>query len=121
MPSSFANERYKYQSSLNSRSNSSGSGTTDVATSDSNDVVVNESLDQLQLESQTQSQLDASVQATRRTGWQVKGSTLSLNTLNRIRNVIEALQIKPNPEKPMIPLSIGKCTRRFHSLSSSAD
>lgn len=112
MPSSFTNERYKYQSSLNSRSNSSGSGTTDIATPDSSDVSavsVNESLAQLQLDSQSRSELDATVQAKCRTGWQVKGSSLSLNTHNRIRNVVESLNIQPNPQKPMIPLSIGKC------------
>lgn len=109
MPSSVANERYKFQSSLNSRSNSSGSGTTDLATTpDPSDVVsVNDSLAQLQLESQLQS--DTPGPAKGRTGWQVKGSTLSLNTHNRIRNVVESLNIKPNPQKPMIPLSIGKC------------
>lgn len=99
MPSSVANERYKFQSSLNSRSKSSGSGTTDLATTtpDTSDVgAVNDSLAQLQL------------QAKVRTGWQVKGSALSLNTHNRIRNVVESLNIKPNPQKPMIPLSIGK-------------
>ncbi|TDG40983.1 hypothetical protein AWZ03_012594 [Drosophila navojoa] len=48
--------------------------------------------------------------AQRRTQWQIKGSSLSLNTHNRIRNIVEALQIKPNPQKPMIPLSIGDPT-----------
>lgn len=111
MPSSVANERYKFQSSLNSRSNSSGSGTTDVATTPdpSDDASVNESLAQLQLESQSQLRSDTPGQAKGRTGWQVKGSVLSLNTHNRIRNVVESLNIKPNPQKPMIPLSIGKC------------
>lgn len=51
-----------------------------------------------------------------RTQWQIKGSSLSLNTHNRIRNIVEALQIKPNPQKPMIPLSIGEFLRRVDRL-----
>lgn len=43
-----------------------------------------------------------------RTSWNIKSSTLAKNTLNRIRFVVESLKIKPNPSKPMIPLSIGK-------------
>ncbi|EDW75400.1 uncharacterized protein Dwil_GK20156 [Drosophila willistoni] len=52
----------------------------------------------------------SSGQKCRRNGWQVKGSKLSLNTHNRIRNIVESLKIKPNPAKPMIPLSIGDPT-----------
>lgn len=43
-----------------------------------------------------------------RTSWNIKSSTLAKNTINRIRYVVESLKIKPNPNKAMIPLSIGK-------------
>ncbi|KAH8275096.1 hypothetical protein KR018_011783 [Drosophila ironensis] len=45
-----------------------------------------------------------------RPGWHVKPSKLAINTHNRIRNIVESLKIKPNPDKPMIPLSIGDPT-----------
>lgn len=40
--------------------------------------------------------------------WNVKPSGLSMNSINVIRNIIENMDITPNPEKKMIPLSIGK-------------
>ncbi|XP_037821427.1 tyrosine aminotransferase-like [Lucilia sericata] len=53
-----------------------------------------------------------------RTSWNIKSSTLAKNTLNRIRFVVESLKIKPNPSKPMIPLSIGDPTT-FGNLRAS--
>lgn len=44
----------------------------------------------------------------RRLEWNVRSSTLARNTHNRIRGIVESLKISPNPEKPMIPLSIGE-------------
>lgn len=44
----------------------------------------------------------------KRTSWNVPASTLSKNTRNVIREIVEKLKLTPNPEKPMIPLSIGK-------------
>lgn len=43
-----------------------------------------------------------------RTSWNVRASNLSKNTRNVIREIVERLKLSPNPEKPMIPLSIGK-------------
>ena len=45
---------------------------------------------------------------TNRKGWQIKASYFARNTHNRIRAIVESIKMKPNPEKPMIPLSIGK-------------
>lgn len=39
--------------------------------------------------------------------WNIKPSSLSMNSVNVIRNIVEKMDIKPNPEKKMIPLSIG--------------
>ncbi|XP_037938523.1 tyrosine aminotransferase [Teleopsis dalmanni] len=47
---------------------------------------------------------------TARKTWNIKSSKLAKNTHNRIRSIVESLKIKPNPEKPMIPLSIGDPT-----------
>ena len=35
-------------------------------------------------------------------------SDLAKNTFNPIRTVVESMKLTPNPEKPMIALSIGK-------------
>ncbi|EDW00555.1 tyrosine aminotransferase [Drosophila grimshawi] len=102
MPSSVANEGYKFQSSRSSPSGSPATVPDDVE-------VVDEALTLLQLETQTIPQ-DVAVPARSRAGWQIKGSSLSLNTHNRIRNIVESLKINPNPQKPMIPLSIGDPT-----------
>lgn len=40
--------------------------------------------------------------------WNVKQSSFALNTINPIRRIIDNLKIEPNPEKHMIPLSIGE-------------
>lgn len=53
-----------------------------------------------------------------RTSWKIKSSKLAENTINRIRGIVESLKIKPNPAKPMIPLSIGDPTT-FGNLSAS--
>lgn len=44
----------------------------------------------------------------KRTSWNVQASNLSKNTRNVIREIVERLKLTPNPEKPMIPLSIGE-------------
>lgn len=43
-----------------------------------------------------------------RTAWNIKSSKLAKRTINRIRGIVESLKLTPNPNKPMIPLSIGK-------------
>lgn len=40
--------------------------------------------------------------------WNVKQSSFALNTINPIRRIVDNIKIEPNPEKHMIPLSIGK-------------
>lgn len=40
--------------------------------------------------------------------WSVTASDLARNTFNPIRAVVESMKLTPNPEKPMIALSIGK-------------
>ncbi|KAK7070917.1 hypothetical protein SK128_004885 [Halocaridina rubra] len=45
-----------------------------------------------------------------RKSWNVNASTYAKNTFNPIRNIVENMQIVPNPEKPMIALSIGDPT-----------
>lgn len=41
--------------------------------------------------------------------WTVRASEMSKNTLNPIRAIVDGMKLTPNPEKPMIALSIGKC------------
>lgn len=121
MPSSVANESQfqRFQSnrsrvSCPSRSPSDCPDSPSVTTP--NCDVVEEALAELQLQSQDLRSKELLPIGNghlvggngRRSGWQVKSSKLALNTHNRIRNIVEALKIKPNPEKPMIPLSIGK-------------
>lgn len=43
-------------------------------------------------------------------GWQVAASARSLRTINPIRNLVQNIQVKPNPEKKQIKLSIGDPT-----------
>lgn len=58
-----------------------------------------------------------------RKGWNIKASKISTKTHNRIRAIVESLKIQPNPDKPMIPLSIGeqiffkiKCFSKLHRM-----
>ncbi|XP_077451582.1 tyrosine aminotransferase isoform X7 [Stigmatopora argus] len=46
----------------------------------------------------------------RRETWQVKSSLMANNTLNPIRAIVDGMQVSPNPDKPMIALSIGDPT-----------
>ena len=39
--------------------------------------------------------------------WNVKCSEFALKTHNPIRAIVDGLKIEPNPDKPMIALSIG--------------
>jgi len=43
-----------------------------------------------------------------RNKWQVASSNTALNTHNPIRSIVENLRLEPNPQKPMIALSIGE-------------
>ncbi|XP_039273937.1 tyrosine aminotransferase-like [Styela clava] len=44
------------------------------------------------------------------TSWKVEPSVMAQNTFNPIRAIVDGMKLKPNPEKPMIPLSIGDPT-----------
>ena len=102
MPSKVASEGYEFQSTITNRKIPSGS---EVKVP--NDVdAVDESVSQLTLVSNSLAQ-GKIMPIKRRSGWKVNGSALSLNTHNRIRNIVESLKIKPNLQKTMIPLSIG--------------
>ncbi|KAH8354715.1 hypothetical protein KR084_003274 [Drosophila pseudotakahashii] len=119
MPSSVANEsQFRFQSSRSSRAScpsapGSPSGPESQVVTPNCDAV-DQALAELQLQSQEvnlmASTSSSSSSSRGRSGWQIKASKLSLNTHNRIRNIVESLKIKPNPEKPMIPLSIGDPT-----------
>lgn len=43
----------------------------------------------------------------RRQRWEVKPSDMANNTLNPIRAIVDGMKLTPNPNKPMIALSIG--------------
>lgn len=42
--------------------------------------------------------------------WSVRASEMAKNTLNPIRAIVDGMKLTPNPDKPMIALSIGKTT-----------
>ncbi|CAH0404910.1 unnamed protein product [Chilo suppressalis] len=42
--------------------------------------------------------------------WDVRASVLARNTHNLIRSIVENLQVEPNPNKPLIALSVGDPT-----------
>lgn len=44
----------------------------------------------------------------RRQRWEVKPSEMANNTLNPIRAIVDGMKLTPNPNKPMIALSIGE-------------
>ena len=46
----------------------------------------------------------------KRTNWNAKASIVAKNTFNPIRNILETIDITPNPQKKMISLSIGDPT-----------
>lgn len=54
----------------------------------------------------------------RRQRWEVKPSDMANNTLNPIRAIVDGMKLIPNPNKPMIALSIGEenLWRRRHML-----
>ncbi|XP_058501106.1 tyrosine aminotransferase [Solea solea] len=52
----------------------------------------------------------AKVAKSRRLKWEVKPSEMANNTLNPIRSIVDEMKLTPNPDKPMIALSIGDPT-----------
>nr|CAD7401931.1 unnamed protein product [Timema poppensis] len=51
-----------------------------------------------------------------KTKWNVPASEIARNTNNPIRNIVENLRLDPNPDKPLIALSIG--TLYLHLLAN---
>ena len=49
-------------------------------------------------------------QASSKDGWKISSSVMSKKTFNPIRNIVETMNLKPNPDKQMISLSIGDPT-----------
>ncbi|XP_074644544.1 tyrosine aminotransferase-like isoform X2 [Tubulanus polymorphus] len=64
--------------------------------------------------------IKSSTTATKRREWKVTASKIAHDTINPIRRVVEGLNLQPNPEKPMIALSIGDPTV-FGNLPPSPD
>lgn len=48
--------------------------------------------------------------------WDVKPSQMANNTLNPIRAIVDGMKLTPNPDKPMIALSIGSFAFRLQSV-----
>lgn len=48
--------------------------------------------------------------------WNIQASTFALKSVNPIRQIVENMSVNPNPDKPLIPLSIGDPTL-FGNLS----
>jgi len=46
--------------------------------------------------------------------WNVSASNIAKRTHNPIRSIVENIVVEPNPNKPMIALSIGKFTCNYH-------
>uniref|UniRef100_A0AAY4DJ67 Tyrosine aminotransferase n=1 Tax=Denticeps clupeoides TaxID=299321 RepID=A0AAY4DJ67_9TELE len=70
----------------------------DVRSSDAHQVSVRGVLDPAKLKSR------------RQRSWGVRASEMSKNTLNPIRAIVDGMKLTPNPDKPMISLSIGDPT-----------
>lgn len=47
--------------------------------------------------------------------WNVEASDIARNTFNPIRSIVDGMKLTPNPDKPMIALSIGKKLSAFSS------
>lgn len=45
--------------------------------------------------------------------WNIRPSEMSINTLNPIRAIVDGMKLTPNPEKPMIALSIGEMLHHY--------
>ena len=50
-----------------------------------------------------------------KTSWHVPASSFSHNTFNPIRNIVDGMKLSPNPDKPMIALSIGKSVVQMYA------
>ena len=42
--------------------------------------------------------------------WDIKTSDFAANSINPIRQIVEGMNVNPNPNKTLIPLSIGELT-----------
>ena len=45
--------------------------------------------------------------------WNVEASDIARNTFNPIRSIVDGMKLTPNPDKPMIALSIGKYKQQW--------
>lgn len=54
-----------------------------------------------------------SKQKSHRQRWNIQPSEMSINTLNPIRAIVDGMKLTPNPEKPMIALSIGEMLHHY--------
>lgn len=54
----------------------------------------------------------------RRRGWNIQASCFAEKSINPIRQIVENMNVDPNPSKPLIPLSIGDPTL-FGNLRTS--
>lgn len=48
-----------------------------------------------------------------RRGWKIPVTKMAENTFNPIRSIVDSMKITPNPDKPMISLSIGKIVTKL--------
>lgn len=46
----------------------------------------------------------------KRAGWNIQASAFATNSVNPIRQIVENMDVQPNPDKALIPLSIGDPT-----------
>ena len=53
--------------------------------------------------------------------WQVPASDIARNTFNPIRSIVDGMRLTPNPDKPMIALSIGTVALHNVKISSIFD
>ncbi|XP_062860341.1 tyrosine aminotransferase [Trichomycterus rosablanca] len=60
--------------------------------------------------SEVSSLISTTKQEARKQRWNVRVSEMAKNTLNPIRAIVDGMKLTPNPDKPMIALSIGDPT-----------
>ena len=48
--------------------------------------------------------------SSRKGSWNIQASSFAVNSINPIRQIVENMNVNPNPSKPLIPLSIGDPT-----------
>lgn len=51
-----------------------------------------------------------------RSNWSIQPSSFAVNSINPIRQIVENLNVSPNPDKKLIPLSIGSFDLHGYSV-----